>query len=101
MSDAGEVGKKQDSDASKKQDLLMNKLRSKGKIMVQGTMLAVIGGEVCNVRAYDPKEGAYIVQLPSRQLTTVKPTQVVRLQNELPEEEDHTVVSKYSNLKTW
>mmetsp|Transcript_48889 Transcript_48889/g.98368 ORF Transcript_48889/g.98368 Transcript_48889/m.98368 type:complete len:132 (-) Transcript_48889:459-854(-) len=89
--------------ADNKQALLMEKLRAKGKIMVQGptAMMAVVAGQVCEVRAYDPREGAYIVQLPSRQLASVKPTQVVRLKELPPEEEDRTIVSKYSSLKTW
>lgn len=88
-------------EAAQRQALLMEKLKAKGKVMVQGSMMAVVDGEVCEVRAYDPKEGAYIVQLPSHQLASVKPTQIVRLKDIPPEEEDRTVVSKYSSLKTW
>jgi len=96
-----EDGANADEEAAQKQALLMEKLKAKGKVMVQGSMRAVVDGEVCEVRAYDPKEGSYIVQLPSHQLASVKPTQIVRLKDIPPEEEDRTVVSKYSSLKTW
>jgi hypothetical protein len=79
----------------------MERLRAKGKVMINGDMKAVINGKVATVRAYDPKEGRYIAQLPSGQLAKVGPSFIIRL-NDPPEVEKVVVdTSKYAHLKTW
>ena len=65
-----------EEEQAKKQAALMEKLLTKGKIMVTETMKAAVDGEVGNVRAYDPKDGRYIVQMPSGQLARVGPQMV-------------------------
>ena len=79
----------------------MEKLLEKGKVMVEGRCEAVVGSDIAAVRAYDPKDGRYICQLPNRQLVKVKPSLVVRHREVPPLVDDGSVVSKYSSLKTW
>lgn len=89
-------------DALKKQELLMERLRAKGKVMINGDMKAVINGKVAQVLAYDPKEGKYIAQLPlTGQLAKVGPSLIIRLNDPPPIEKEVVDPSKYAHLKTW
>lgn len=77
------------------------KLSAAGKEPLFGTVRAVVGGVVGQVRAYEPKEGRYIVEMPSGALATVKPSALVRYRNPPPPPVDNSVRSAYSSLKTW
>jgi hypothetical protein len=80
---------------------VQDKLSAKGKVPVVGTVRAVVGGVVGEVRAYEPKEGRYIVELPSGALVKVQPSLLVRYR-ELPlPPVDTSVRSVYSSLKSW
>ena len=76
-------------------------LSAAGKEPVLGTVRAVVDGVVGEVRAYEPKEGRYIVEMPSGALATVKPSALVRYRNPPPPPVDNSVRSAYSSLKTW
>jgi hypothetical protein len=94
----GEISAEQEA---ARQAYIMEKLAEKGKVMVDGRQRCVVDGDVAEVRAYDPKEGRYIAQLPSGKLVKVHPSQVTRYVDPPPAADDATVVSKYSSLKTW
>mmetsp|Transcript_30299 Transcript_30299/g.35756 ORF Transcript_30299/g.35756 Transcript_30299/m.35756 type:complete len:114 (+) Transcript_30299:16-357(+) len=90
-----------EDDAEKRQELMIERLRSKGKVMISGDMKAAVNGKIAEVRAYDPKEGRYIAQLPSGQLTTVNPAMIIRLHDPPIPETKPISKSKYAHLKTW
>ena len=84
-----------------RQAFITAKLLEKGKVAVEGRVRCVVGGEVAEVRAFDPKEGRYIAQLPNKKLVKVHPSQITRLREPPAPPDDVTVVSKYSSLKNW
>ena len=88
-------------EADRRAAIITAKLEAKGKIPVRGDVRAIVRGEVAEVRAYDPKEGRYVAQLPNKELVTVKPSQLIRLRPPIEPPEEASVHSKYSSLKTW
>lgn len=80
---------------------VQGKLSAKGKVPVVGTVRAVVGGVVGEVRAYEPKEGRYVVELPSGALVKLKPALLVRYQDPPPPPVEDSGRSVYSSLKSW
>ena len=80
---------------------IQDKLSQKGKVPVEGVVRAVVGGIVGEVRAYEPKDGRYIVEMPNHALMKVTPAQLVRYRDPPPPPVDDTVLSVYSSLKSW
>ncbi len=62
---------------------------------------AIVDGNVCEVKLYNPKEGRFLAQLPSKILTSVKPSSVVQLRPVLHPPAESPDSSIYAYLKTW